>query len=809
MSLRLNSITLSDFRSIRGTVTASLDAPVVLIHGPNGTGKTSILSGIELALAGEIPSLGRVESDYRAHLVHKKAKTAKVALAVSGGVNGSDTTELSIADGAIVGRALLQKSSARFYSERCYLAQSALGRLLEIYQHKDTRQSDSPLTQFVKDLLGLDQLEAIIDGLHASGDVRRLRGPVPRYAEVRGDMQATENQIKAQEVELLTASRELQAGETALASKLDVLEVSLKNLLSNIGELAKQLRIDPEQSRLAQLARFRRDLFAAREEWRLLTVGATAIQRSAAEASANQTRERLDAWRAGAGQKLNSLVAEVTVFFPDLPSPTATNPQLARDAAERAVIKELERCTALLDRDAADANRIAVLEQQAARVKARSLALDQQIAVLSSDSGSMAQALANILPHVHTDDCPVCGRDFKEISPAPLSASLSNRIAALTESAGRLQSLSREKVAANNEGMIVERERGEILSRQISDDTRNQLKTRRARLEEVRPQLVNLNSDVQMGMELISHATLAARNLDDFRSRDTRANTLRENVHSLADEFSVRLDAEPQIEDALNAVELALSEEEQARVARQVARQAALADAVALESLRSRYENLQREILSDRRSLEALAAAKDRADWCISEARNLAHLARDVRTEIVRKVFNDSLNAVWRDLFIRLAPEEQFVPAFALPEGPGSVEAVLETIYRAGGKGGNPRAMLSAGNLNTAALTLFLSLHLSVNIQLPWLVVDDPVQSMDEVHIAQFAALLRTLSKSHGRQIIIAMHERALFDYLTLELSPAFEDDRLITIELGRSSDGQTTLNYNHLIWRPDPAVAA
>ena len=80
--------------------------------------------------------------------------------------------------------------------------------------------------------------------------------------------------------------------------------------------------------------------------------------------------------------------------------------------------------------------------------------------------------------------------------------------------------------------------------------------------------------------------------------------------------------------------------------------------------------------------------------------------------------------------------------------------------------------MLSAGNLNTAALTLFLALHLSVDPRLPWLLLDDPVQSMDEVHIQQFAALLRTLAKRHGRRILIAVHERALFEYLSLELSP-------------------------------------
>lgn len=39
---------------------------------------------------------------------------------------------------------------------------------------------------------------------------------------------------------------------------------------------------------------------------------------------------------------------------------------------------------------------------------------------------------------------------------------------------------------------------------------------------------------------------------------------------------------------------------------------------------------------------------------------------------------------------------------------------------------------------------------------------------MDEVHVQQFAALLRTLAKRLDRRIVIAVHERALFEYLSL-----------------------------------------
>jgi DNA repair protein SbcC/Rad50 len=72
----LRSISISDFRSVRGPVTVPLDAPVVLIHGPNGVGKTSVLSAIELGLTGQVPSMARVDPDYVTYLPHRDATTA-------------------------------------------------------------------------------------------------------------------------------------------------------------------------------------------------------------------------------------------------------------------------------------------------------------------------------------------------------------------------------------------------------------------------------------------------------------------------------------------------------------------------------------------------------------------------------------------------------------------------------------------------------------------------------------------------------------------------------------------------------------
>src|SRR3546814_17291670 len=79
---------------------------------------------------------------------------------------------------------------------------------------------------------------------------------------------------------------------------------------------------------------------------------------------------------------------------------------------------------------------------------------------------------------------------------------------------------------------------------------------------------------------------------------------------------------------------------------------------------------------------------------------------------------------------------------------------------------------------------------------------------MDELHIAQFAALLRTLAKVQGRQVIVAVHERPLFEYLALELSPAFPGDTLITVELGRSAAGSTRYDPPVIAFEPDLLVA-
>jgi exonuclease SbcC len=785
---------------------------VVLIHGPNGAGKTSLLSAIELGLTGAVASLGRSDKNYVAHLPHKSGNKGEVTLSLTGiSSEQALSANLIVTTEGIQKTPLLNEELSRFFTERCYLAQSILSRLLEIYQHQDARKTDSALTRFVKDLLGLDRLDALIDGLHPAGDVRRLRASAPSYWVGKEDIPVLEQKVRALSSEERTLDEEIVLLKQRIKTNIGLINLSNDVGVDGIENVEDFLSRSSVENLLQESAFFRRDLQAIQKQWNTLLESTASFDRKAVEDEERNASGHLEAWRQSAGKLLESIVEELRPTFPELPSPSVVGPMAARTAALTAVSSELARLDALLAKNVVDTKRLIDIEQSIEAGKARIAVLDAQIEQGANLTEGLTQALAQLASHIHSDDCPVCGRNYQEVSSTPLQAHISNRIAELTEQASRLQALANDK--ARTSGLLVAagRERSEIRARELNSEIRDQLKTKKVRLQELNSKLIAFEESAVQGAQLQQHATDLAKRLSAYRTRDDRSPEIRFALSAISEKLGqLPVPATEAFEDAIARILAYLLKHEEVLLERQEARRSTIEDLRSWKLAVSRKATIVEQINTQRAKLEKLQDAKAEADRRLDVAKALAKSARAARTAIVRRVFNEELNKVWRDLFIRLAPEEPFVPAFALPKAAdGPVEAVLETLYRNGGKGGDPRAMLSAGNLNTAALTLFLSLHLSVKPMLPWVIIDDPVQSMDEVHISQFAALLRTLSKQHGRQVIIAVHERPLFDYLALELSPAYPDDRLITIELSRASNGMMAARYEPKIFVPDNAITA
>lgn len=807
MSLpQLEALTISDFRSVRETIVIPLNAPVVLLYGTNGAGKTTVMSALELALTGDISEVTKAD---RQHLINRNAKEGSVELSSSAGTVGYRLNPASIE-----GTPLLEQADARFFTERSYLAQRTLGQLLDIYE--DAEHGESPLTRFVKDLLRLDELDALIDGLEPVRDRRLVKRLVPELADADRHVEAVREQIREAKENLSSISREADALRAEIREHLDHLHAPPKvvEALERGDAVEQWLEAHDGEAKLVELVSARRELAGIRDRRLALSNAQATRDSSKAEREEAEADRNFDRWWAASGSDFEAVLKTLGQDFPAIPFDVASSDPASLHANALAqVTEEIKRLRLRISKNDAALQQAAQLEAKTASTRARLDVIDDQLA--SSNAPSVAEelgrVLASLIPHIHTDDCPVCGRDFSEVSAEPLSAHLAAEISKLGEEAARLSELSAARLQSADLLRMAEEENARLNRDRIEPADLVAAKASLRRLEIAEKQLSTLTKGVSKGAAVIRRkvATHRARTLR--REEDRASVELRIVVASLISSLGQpQPDDSTSLEDMIDGLMAYIESEIVVHEAQQKARQTAVQR---IHDLRDN-SSLERQA---RALIKKADASLARSESRIAELggkreamKNLRAEAEANRTRIVRSVFNKSLNRMWRDLFVRLAPREPFVPAFRVPETPGeAITARLETVHRDGKPGGSPGAMLSAGNLNTAALTLFLALHLTAKPRLPWLLLDDPVQSMDEVHVSQFAALLRALARDHGRRIVIAVHELALFEYLALELSPAQAGDSLITVELSSSWSGVTTAHPDFVAFKEDIALTS
>jgi DNA repair protein SbcC/Rad50 len=805
---RLHAILIENFRSINRKIEVRLDAPVVIIHGPNGVGKTSFLSAIELALTGAIPSLARADPSYKAQLLYHGADEGRVVLNVRDVENAPDPISVTLRSRGLTASDKLNDAYARFFSERCNLAQSLLTQLLTIYQESDARV-DSLLSRFVHELLGLDRLDALELGLEPGRDLRNARKIAPTYDDVERELDKITREINEARALLAQTDAAFKQSQTALQSALAVLEIQIPATTVEEAALERVLRSTDEERALIDLADKNRQLIALRRELGRQTQNQLSIERSSLEAAHARSQSELALWREVYSGQIDTALGDVRQLFPNAETPVDSNPGQAVADAMVLVSTDLERLEAVAEREQADAERRVQLEDAIVQARSRIAALGQEIASVAIDAGALSVALSQLIPHIHSDHCPVCDRDYSEVSEDPLSARVADRVAELTDQAERLRVLTAERTALERQLATLDRESEALKARALSSQASLDLQDRLTKLRKAVDSLRPLKDAAATGSNLIVAELNVRRRLVSMQTASGEQNALRLSIVEQA--ASLGLPEPDQVESLsvmLDRLDQHVRERELRLRARLEASNAARQHFEAARTHRKRILELGEVIARNEDARKRVTTAFAAAERIRADVRRILTVASTTRAAIIGRVFNDRLNSLWRDLFVRLAPGEAFVPAFRVPTHPQRrLVPALETRHRSGGTGGTPGAMLSTGNLNTAALTLFLALHLSVKPQLPWLILDDPVQSMDEVHITQFAALLRTLAKEHHRQVIITVHDRPLYDYLCLELSPAFSGDELITIELEMSAAGQTRVATRRRGYEPDTAL--
>ena len=801
----LEAITISNFRSIRGTIAIPLDAPIVILYGANGAGKTTVMSALELALTGEVAQLPGVD---RQHFIHHGAGAAGVELTTSAGA-----VSFGLASSGVRGSALLGEGDARFFTERCYLAQRTLGELLEIYQSADG-QRDSPLTRFVKELLRLDELDALLEGLDPVRDKRLVKGLVPEYAAAEREFNERRALVDRSSTDLKAVAADADARQTVLGDALAELGAPLaaRDDLEPEGAAETWLDAMDEENALVAMMSTRRELAGLRRRWSELTPSRAARDSAAAEAGDRVARDAANAWWGTHGRVLEALLDELRSDFPGLPAAVASaDPAVIHRVAVANVTAELDRLRETIAGDDRAVSETERLDGAVANAQARISAIDERLAS-SETSGAaeeLGRVLAALIPHVHDADCPVCGRDYREISSQPLSVHLMTRVSELGQQAEHLTSLAKARLEAVDDLRGSQDARDVFAGSRMETGQKLAEMAKVARLEDAQRRLAALAGGVLEGAHVIRRAMEAERVRALAHREDRAAAELRAEATTVALSLGLSpVDDAMTLGDAITWLDGHVASGIAGIESREALRRTARKHLHELSKLRLGQRGLADSVGEEKAALARIAQAVKDLERRRERMKTLRVEAEASRIRIIRQVFNSSLNRMWRDLFVRLAPGEDFVPAFRVPESTSErVAANLMTVHRDGEPGGSPGAMLSAGNLNTAALTLFLALHLSAESRLPWLMLDDPVQSMDEVHISQFAALLRTLSKQHGRRVVIAVHEHPLFEYLALELSPAQEGDSLITVELSRSRDGASIARPEFFTYEEDAAL--
>ena len=801
----LRSLTVSDFRSISGEWTVPLDAGAILIHGYNGAGKTSLLSALELACTGRIAHLDQAgDGEYKRHLHHRGAANGQVSVSIEPASGESQAATVRVDDSGTHGNWLLSPSLSEFFTERCFLPQATLARLLEIYVPRDARSSDTGLIRFVKELLGLDSLDSLIDGLDATGHISRAE-------RVSSDWQVAKTLLTDRESSRALSSTTLEgiresheAHRLALAARLTPGrdDVEVDELLSMaLSFLADQAEHDARMAVVRESALRLDGAEALLSGSDLGTASAPDERETAAD-----LRARYADWQNNRGRPL--IVWAVTER-PDLdPGAVVDAAVLGRalGSANSAAVGEAESLEATLARTRdvvatrRDVNARAVeLETELARVNA-----NRADVVSSSAASELSGLLASLLDHTTDAVCPVCDQPFAQENG--LQEHIRAKIGDLNRAAASLldleaarSRLQRELEGVNRGAAELDAELAALGDVEAHEEQLTQLTAQRAQLQALLPLA---ESGEALRARLATAEDVEASRASS-RALSERAVTEIAYAAGVADIRVSRGTPQQQIAAIRAVLQRELDREALERDGRDAVNNHAAAlrkgatDLVVAEAELAKAEQavalLTEQLREARRRKEAGSSLRKRAE--------------ELRAQVSNRVFDDRLNGAWSRLFRSLVPTEPFIPQFIQRSGrPRDFDVGLETVHRDGTRAASPGAMLSQGNANTAALSLFLALHFAVPPRLPWLIFDDPVQSMDDLHVSNFAALIKQLIRNNGRQVVIAVHQRELFEYLMLELSPGSPSEEVLGIRLERSY-GKTNITHSRILFDPNDAL--
>ena len=307
--------------------------------------------------------------------------------------------------------------------------------------------------------------------------------------------------------------------------------------------------------------------------------------------------------------------------------------------------------------------------------------------------------------------------------------------------------------------------------RELADDTSNLMELRQAEVD-ARGELAPAQDEERDAMANLGSAKSVGESWDLLReSEATLADRLRELSTMGVGPFSLRALADSELDDRASSLVHFLD-----RFAAALERYVdALSDTLTSGHIeRSRSELKTCQLTFDDRSKRlketALRAAR---------LKQLADASTQARVEVTANRFA-AIEPLVGDIYSRLDPHPSFkLIGFehSIYYGKGSSTPVVSDV--AAGIKADPLIVFSASQANIAALSYFLAMSLGAGKRgLPFVLLDDPLQSMDDVNVLGFADLCRFVRSQ--RQLIVSTHDRRFANLLHRKLAPRQEEDRTL-----------------------------
>lgn len=672
-------VEIEGFRGFAKRQRLDLDASVVILAGPNGTGKTSFFDAVQWLLIGTLKRLEpwrvrrnaeHVVNQYRAaagepatvtaslRIDHRSVELRRTGRYDSSHLEWRDENGVLYEADAERAVAAALTPLGRMSLQRSLLSSGLLQQdvIRDVLEDKPAERYDH-----LAAILGLNGVAAFPAAAKKRAD--RLAADGERARKAVADLDASAR--AARERILSLRERAAQAPDAAAVR----------------AELAERIE------RHAEILRLRREL-------PLSSRGAQELRMLAGRAA-----DTIETLLAEAAPPLEILTTE--------PSPTPEELEALRQTAEEAA------------RTASEA--------RAAHAKAEEL-YDEERRLSSRLSRLAAEAMPLLGP-----ECPVCG-----------------------------QAIDPEHVHAHLE--------------QVMAEGSSQLPQRKQRLDAAAGELTNRAADEEKAAKAFGDATARAERISQARARhEAWRARVAATVADLAERFELGQHVALANGDrtALQAAHESFTEI--SRAAGDLASAFGwIAETAAVSTAEAQLADIEARIAETRELAARASAAED-------EARTLQRAAVRAAASVTEERFA-ILRPVIQDVYARLAPHPTFTDlAFTVDvyreKGIASPQVLdPERELRA-----DPLLVFSSSQANVVALSAFLALSWAAgDDSMPFLLLDDPLQSLDDVNALGFADLCRHM-RTH-RQLMVSTHDLRLASLLERKLAPRREDEHTLSL---------------------------